>query len=84
MFIHIKDNGAGMDPWVLSRLGEPYFSSNKIKGTGLGLMVTFRIIETMGGEVRFMSRKGAGTESITILPLAEAPEGSGSLRDPAD
>ncbi|MNO30921.1 Sporulation kinase A [compost metagenome] len=84
VFIHIKDNGAGMDPWVLSRLGEPYFSSNKIKGTGLGLMVTFRIIETMGGEVRFMSRKGAGTESITILPLAEAPDGSGSLRDPAD
>ncbi|MNH95245.1 Sporulation kinase E [compost metagenome] len=78
VFIRIKDNGAGMDPGVLSRLGEPYFSSNKTKGTGLGLMVTFRIIEAMGGEVRFMSSKGAGTESITILPLAEAPEGSGS------
>ncbi len=78
VFIHIKDNGSGMDPWVLSRLGEPYFSSNKTKGTGLGLMVTFRIIEAMGGEVRFISTKGAGTESITILPLAEAPDGSGS------
>ncbi|MBW4084410.1 HAMP domain-containing sensor histidine kinase [Paenibacillus sp. S150] len=79
VFIHVKDNGAGMDPWVLSRLGEPYFSSNKIKGTGLGLMVTFRIIESMGGEVRFLSRKGAGTESIITLPLAEAPDGPGSL-----
>ncbi|MHA6532868.1 ATP-binding protein [Paenibacillus sp. BAC0078] len=79
VFIHIKDNGSGMEPGVLSRLGEPYFSSNKTKGTGLGLMVTFRIIEAMGGEVRFISRKGAGTESITTLPLAEAPDGAGSL-----
>ncbi|MBT2288373.1 HAMP domain-containing histidine kinase [Paenibacillus albidus] len=73
VFIHIRDNGEGMDPQVLSRLGEPYFS-NKTKGTGLGLMVTFRIIEAMQGEVRFLSTKGAGTESITILPLADAPE----------
>lgn len=76
--IHIKDNGAGMEPAVLSRLGEPYFSSNKTKGTGLGLMVTFRIIEAMEGEIRFMSKKGAGTESITILPRAEGPDDSNS------
>ncbi|WP_425516996.1 ATP-binding protein [Paenibacillus tritici] len=76
--IHIKDNGVGMEPGVLSRLGEPYFSSNKTKGTGLGLMVTFRIIEAMEGEIRFMSKKGAGTESITILPRAEGPDDSNS------
>jgi signal transduction histidine kinase len=76
--IHIKDDGEGMDQGVLSRLGEPYFS-NKTKGTGLGLMVTFRIIEAMQGEIRFMSKKGAGTESVTMLPLADAPEGSDSL-----
>lgn len=79
VYIHIKDNGAGMEPAVLSRLGEPYFSSNKTKGTGLGLMVTFRIIEAMEGEIRFMSKKGAGTESITILPRAEGPDDSNSL-----
>ncbi|WP_246187872.1 sensor histidine kinase [Paenibacillus tengchongensis] len=76
--IHIKDNGEGMDQGVLSRLGEPYFS-NKTKGTGLGLMVTFRIIEAMRGEIRFISKKGAGTESVTILPLADAPDASDSL-----
>lgn len=42
-------------------------------------MVTFRIIEAMQGEVRFTSKKGVGTESITILPLAEAPDDSYSL-----
>lgn len=78
VYIHVKDNGEGMEPGVLNRLGEPYFS-NKSKGTGLGLMVTFRIIEAMNGEVRIISKKGAGTESIIILPLAEAPGDSNSL-----
>lgn len=78
VIIHIKDNGEGMDADVLHRLGEPYFTK-KNKGTGLGLMVTFRIIESMQGEVRFTSKKGVGTESIIILPLAEAPDDSYSL-----
>ncbi|MFC3748846.1 ATP-binding protein [Paenibacillus sp. GCM10012306] len=76
--IHIKDNGEGMESEVLSRLGEPYFS-NKTKGTGLGLMVTFRIIEAMQGDIVFSSKKGAGTVSITTLPLAERPDASHSL-----
>ncbi|UQZ35032.1 sensor histidine kinase [Paenibacillus sp. PK3_47] len=78
VYIHIKDNGEGMDQGVLNRLGEPYFS-NKTKGTGLGLMVTFRIIEAMQGEIRFVSKKGAGTESIIILPLADAQDDSNPL-----
>lgn len=78
VYIHIKDNGEGMDQGVLNRLGEPYFS-NKTKGTGLGLMVTFRIIEAMQGEITFVSKKGAGTESIIILPQAEAQDDSSPL-----
>jgi len=78
VIIHISDNGEGMEPEVLLRLGEPYFS-NKSKGTGLGLMVTFRIIEVMEGEITFRSKKGAGTESVTVLPLATQPEGTRSI-----
>lgn len=65
--IYIKDNGEGMEPEVLARLGEPYFS-NKTKGTGLGLMVTFRIIEVMQGEISFTSTKGVGTEVRVCFP----------------
>ncbi|WP_238402998.1 sensor histidine kinase [Paenibacillus mesophilus] len=71
--IHVKDTGGGMDENELSRLGEPYFSS-KTKGTGLGLMVTFRIIEVMQGKIEFKSKKGAGTEAIIRFPSAAAPE----------
>lgn len=70
--ISIQDNGVGMDMGELARLGEPYFS-NKTKGTGLGLMVTFRIIEAMDGKIDFTSQKGIGTEVIITLPLVEPP-----------
>ncbi|MNJ80313.1 Sporulation kinase A [compost metagenome] len=58
-----------MEPSVLARLGEPYFS-NKTKGTGLGLMVTFRIIEVMEGSIKFKSQIGKGTEVIVQFPKA--------------
>ncbi|MEO3945942.1 HAMP domain-containing sensor histidine kinase [Gorillibacterium sp. CAU 1737] len=67
--ISVKDNGEGMELAEISRLGEPYFS-NKSKGTGLGLMVTFRIIEAMKGTIQFKSQKGKGTEAIIRLPVA--------------
>ena len=63
--IHIKDDGIGMDA-DLERLGEAYFS-NKSKGTGLGLMVTFRIIEAMQGTIHFVSEKGAGPRPLSAF-----------------
>lgn len=71
--IHIQDNGEGMDSHELARLGEPYFS-NKTKGTGLGLMVTFRIIEVMQGKIHFQSKKGVGTEITVRFPAAIGEE----------
>lgn len=64
--INIKDNGEGMNEADLQRLGEPYYSK-KTKGTGLGLMVTFRIIEVMQGNVYFKSKKGVGNRSNNLF-----------------
>ncbi|WP_261807914.1 ATP-binding protein [Paenibacillus sp. N3.4] len=69
IFIHIKDNGEGIEPSKLSKLGEPYFST-KTKGTGLGLMVTFRIIEAMKGHISFKSQMNLGTEAVIEFPAA--------------
>ncbi|UQZ35031.1 sensor histidine kinase [Paenibacillus sp. PK3_47] len=69
IIISVKDNGEGMKASELARLGEPYYS-NKTKGTGLGLMVTFRIIEAMDGTIKFQSTKGEGTEVTVKLPGA--------------
>ncbi|MFC4779562.1 ATP-binding protein [Paenibacillus sp. GCM10023252] len=69
--IHIRDNGIGMNESELKRLGEPYFS-NKTKGTGLGLMVTFKIIEVMQGNIQFHSIQGEGTEAVIRFPLVKS------------
>ncbi len=66
--IRVKDNGEGMDEGQIAKLGEPFFST-KSKGTGLGTMVTFRIIEVMKGTLEYRSTKGKGTEAIVRFPL---------------
>ncbi|WP_173106233.1 ATP-binding protein [Bacillus sp. KH172YL63] len=66
--IHIQDEGIGMTPLQITRLGEPYFSTKERKGTGLGMMVVFRVIEAMNGEVQISSEKGVGTKTTILLP----------------
>jgi len=66
--IRISDNGEGMDEEQITKLGEPFFST-KTKGTGLGLMVTYRIIEAMKGSLEFRSIKGKGTDANVRFPL---------------
>lgn len=70
LMISIKDNGEGIDEHDLKRLGEPYYSK-KSKGTGLGLMVTYRIIEAMQGTISITSTKGVGTEVCLKLPICD-------------
>jgi len=72
VIISVIDNGEGIDAQDIKRLGEPYYSK-KSKGTGLGLMVTFRIIEAMDGKIIFTSEKGQGTEVIIRLPIIKRP-----------
>jgi two-component system sporulation sensor kinase B len=67
--IRIRDNGVGMSAEQLSILGDPFYST-KVNGTGLGLMVTFRIIQSIGGRVEFKSIKGEGTTALVTLPTA--------------
>ncbi|MCM3161117.1 HAMP domain-containing histidine kinase [Metabacillus litoralis] len=68
--IHIKisDNGIGMTKEQIERLGEPYYSS-KDDGTGLGLTVTYSIVKSHGGSVKYISEVNKGTVAIISLPL---------------
>ncbi|WP_434399706.1 HAMP domain-containing histidine kinase [Planococcus sp. 11815] len=65
--VHIQDAGVGMTKEQVKRLGEPYFS-NKSKGTGLGLMVTYSILNQMGGEITVESEVGRGTKFTLEFP----------------
>ncbi|WP_238942588.1 sensor histidine kinase [Planococcus beigongshangi] len=67
VIIEIEDQGIGMTKEEVERLGEPYFS-NKIKGTGLGLMVTYSVIHQMKGTIIVNSEKEVGTVFRLVLP----------------
>jgi len=61
------DEGVGIPKEILARLGEPFYTT-KEKGTGLGLMICYQIIEDAQGTLRFSSETGAGTTVEIVLP----------------
>jgi two-component system sensor histidine kinase PilS (NtrC family) len=69
--LKIKDFGCGIDEVGLRRMFEP-FHTTKPKGTGLGLAVTHKIIESHHGHIEVESAKGVGTEFTLEFPAREA------------
>ncbi|GAE26123.1 two-component sensor histidine kinase [Halalkalibacter wakoensis JCM 9140] len=67
----ITDNGKGMTPDQLAKIGTLFYST-KEKGTGLGTVVSFRIIQEMGGTLRYESNLDVGTKVTIMLPIAES------------
>ncbi|RFU61153.1 sensor histidine kinase [Peribacillus glennii] len=59
--IQIKDSGVGMTRAQIERLGEPYYSTKEVKGTGLGMMVVYSIVRAMKGTIRVDSEPEKGT-----------------------
>ncbi|MFN0221392.1 PAS domain-containing protein [Paenibacillus sp. KR2-11] len=65
--ISFIDQGSGIPESKLARLGEPFFTT-KNKGTGLGLMVSYKIIENHHGTMQITSTEGVGTTVEIVLP----------------
>ncbi|MFZ7944667.1 PAS domain-containing sensor histidine kinase [Neobacillus sp. 19] len=70
VFITVKDNGCGISKERLEKIGEPFYSS-KEKGTGLGLTVSFKIVQSHKGSIRFESQKNQGTTVHLSLPISQ-------------
>ncbi|KHF41111.1 PAS domain-containing sensor histidine kinase [Halalkalibacter okhensis] len=68
--IRIHDDGNGIDEDRMDRLGEPFYSS-KEKGTGLGLAVSYRIIQAHHGNIHFDSKLKEGTTVTIDLPTTQ-------------
>ncbi|MFT6629479.1 MAG: PAS domain S-box-containing protein [Flavobacteriales bacterium] len=67
--IEVEDNGIGILEENLSRIFEPFFTTRALgKGTGLGLHVSRRIVESMGGRVDVRSTPGRTTFRVTLPP----------------
>ena len=66
--IQVEDEGCGIPPQLISRLGEPFYTL-KEKGTGLGLMVSKKIIKEHGGTITYCSELEQGTTVKIVLPI---------------
>lgn len=65
--VEFEDQGAGIAPDILPRVGEPFFTT-KQEGTGLGVAMAQRIVERHGGTLVFESATGRGTIARVSLP----------------
>ncbi|MGF9908754.1 EAL domain-containing protein [Brevibacillus porteri] len=71
VMIRIIDQGCGMAEERLKRLGEPFYST-KEKGTGLGLMICYKIMQAHDGYIHFSSTPNKGTTVEVSFPLRKS------------
>jgi len=70
--VKFTDNGVGMSRPVRQRIFEPFFTTKGTKGMGLGLAVSYSIVERHGGRIEVTSSPGHGSIFSIVLPVAEA------------
>jgi two-component system sensor histidine kinase RegB len=70
----VRDEGPGMPPEVLERVGEPFYSTKPPgRGMGLGLFLARTVVERLGGVVALDSVVGAGTTARIAVPFQAGP-----------
>ncbi len=80
-----EDNGIGMSPAFLERVFLPFervqsTTISKIEGTGLGMAIVKRLVDSMGGRISVESEEGKGSRFLVELPIPVQPQGR---REPA-
>lgn len=69
--VRIADNGIGIPQNIVEKIFHPFFTTKPTgQGTGLGLSLSYDIIKAHGGELKFSTKEGKGTEFVIELPMA--------------
>ena len=70
--ISIRDTGGGMTEEVRKKIYDPFFTTKEVgKGTGLGLYISYGIIEKHNGKIEVFSKVGEGTEFVITMPIEQ-------------
>jgi signal transduction histidine kinase len=77
VFLSIMDNGCGMPDELLENAFKPFFTT-KPNGTGLGLVLSRKMLAQMNCDIKLQSEKGKGTTITLGMPKAKPPEGEGA------
>ncbi|NIA05981.1 MAG: PAS domain S-box protein, partial [Proteobacteria bacterium] len=81
----VKDTGCGIDPVIMDRIFDPYFTTKEVgKGSGMGLSVVHGIVKSHDGKITVASKPNQGTAFTVYFPRVEEesqpePEGSAPL-----
>lgn len=82
--VEVRDNGSGIPDDVLPRIFDPFFTTRAAgQGIGLGLSISFKIVQEHGGMILVDTQPGTGTVFSVLLPVRSrrsvAPQGTGAL-----
>ncbi len=78
--IEIRDNGCGISPENLKKIGHYGFTHGKAKGSGLGLAYAREVIESVSGKIKVSSEIGKYTSVVVEIPTASSVGPLGALR----
>lgn len=67
--VKVADTGCGISEEAIEKIFDPFFTTKEHEGTGLGLSVSYGILENHGGRIEVESRLGEGTVFTVLLPL---------------
>jgi two-component system NtrC family sensor kinase len=70
ILVSVTDNGPGIPEEMQRKVFDPFFTTKSSgKGTGLGLWISYTIMEKMGGKISLNSRVGEGTTFVVQIPI---------------
>lgn len=71
VWVEIADTGSGISPENMNRIFDPFFTTKPVgQGTGLGLSLSYSIVQKHGGRIEVSSVPGEGTTFRVVLPLS--------------
>ena len=81
IFISIKDNGSGISQKVIEKIFHPFFTTKPTgQGTGLGLSLSYDIIQAHGGELKVYTEDGEGAEFVIVISSTLIPNPGSPVR----
>ena len=72
--VSVVDDGCGMSEEVKKCLFEPFYTTKKENGHGLGLFITYGIVRRLGGDITVESEEGKGTAFHVVIPYVRPQE----------
>jgi two-component system NtrC family sensor kinase len=79
IIVRVADDGEGIPRENLAKIFDPFFTTkSEGKGVGLGLAVSYGIVQEHGGDIEVQSSPGAGTVFVVTIPLSPAPPPAGN------